>query len=128
VLLPKIVPSATLATISLVLIVMGTLGSIAALAWLGKGFAIFPQARQLVTNGPYRFVRHPLYLCEQISLFGICLQYVQPWGLLIAVAGLGLQFPRMHYEEEVLARAFPEYRSYARSVPLLVPGLYRRAH
>lgn len=128
VLLPKTVPSATLATISLALIVIGTLGSIAALAWLGKGFAILPQARQLVTNGPYRLVRHPLYLCEQLSLFEISLHYIQPWGLLIAIIGLGLQFPRMRYEEAVLTRAFPEYQSYAQAVPLLVPGFYRRAH
>jgi protein-S-isoprenylcysteine O-methyltransferase Ste14 len=126
VLLPKHIPSGTVAIISLAFIVMGTIGSIAALAWLGKAFSIFPQARQLVTTGPYRFVRHPLYLCEQISLFGICLQYAQPWGLLIAIAGLGLQFPRMRYEEEVLTRTFPEYRSYARAVPLLLPEFHRR--
>src|SRR5579863_7067080 len=84
VLLPKIAPGGIAAAISLALIAAGTLGSLAALAWLGKGFAIFPQARQLVTSGPYRFVRHPLYLCEQVSLFGISLHYAQPWGLLIA--------------------------------------------
>jgi protein-S-isoprenylcysteine O-methyltransferase Ste14 len=127
-LLPKLTQNPTVAAISFALIVAGTIGSIAALAWLGKGFSIFPQARQLVTNGPYRFVRHPLYLFEQLSLFGICLQYLQPWGLLIAIAGLGLQFPRMRYEEEILTRTFPEYQSYAKAVPLLVPGFYPRAH
>ena len=121
-LLPKENPGTGLALLSACLIVCGALGSVIALLWLGKGFSIFPQARRLTTHGPYRLVRHPLYLCEQISLFGVCIPYLQPWAFLIALAGLGLQFPRMRYEENILARTFPRYADYAAETPMIIPG------
>ena len=88
-----------------------------------RAFAIFPQARMPVTKGPYRLVRHPLYLCEQVSLFGVSLQYAQPWALLIVILGFALQFPRMRYEEEILGLTFPLYRDYARRTPMILPRI-----
>ncbi len=122
-LLPKADIGAAMAILSALTIGCGALGSAAILAWLGRGFAIFPQARQLVTDGPYRIVRHPLYLLEQVSLFGVCMQYRQPWGVLIVLAGLALQFPRMRYEEKIMTEAFPSYADYAARTAMIVPGL-----
>lgn len=101
--------------------VAGTLGSVIALFWLGRAFAIFPQARSLVTAGPYAYVRHPLYVFEQMAMIGVALQYRQPWALLLAIVSVGLQFPRMHYEEGVLRKTFPFYEVYARDTPQLFP-------
>ena len=78
----------------------------------------------LVTAGPYRFLRHPLYLCEQLSAFGLALQFRQPWGLVIVCIGFALQFPRMHFEEEILAASFPAYRAYAAGRSRILPFLY----
>ena len=124
-LLPHAAASQSLDVISTVLVLAGTAGSCITLFWLGRGFSILPQARQLATGGPYRIVRHPLYLCEQISVIGVSLHFIQPWALLITMAGLALQFPRMHFEEAVLADAFPQYRSYAAVTPQFIPFLNR---
>lgn len=124
-LLPRAAPSALLATVSSVQLLAGTTGSIVTLAFLGRSFAILPQARSLVTSGPYRYCRHPLYLCEQLSLFGVCLQFRQPWALIVALVGLGLQFPRMAFEEKILRFTFPTYGRYAEQTPLLLPFLRR---
>jgi protein-S-isoprenylcysteine O-methyltransferase Ste14 len=121
-LLPKEIPGTGMALLSAALICCGALGSAIVLLWLGRGFAIFPQARLLATEGPYRLVRHPLYFCEQISLFGVCIPYLQPWGFLIVLAGLALQFPRMRHEEDILARTFPRYGAYASMTPMIIPG------
>ncbi len=121
-LLPKESLAAGAALSSAALVFCGALGCVAVMAWLGRGFAIFPQARQLETHGPYRLVRHPLYLCEQISLFGVCVQYRQPWSFLIVLAGLALQFPRMAYEEKILTEIFPDYADYAARTPKIIPG------
>jgi hypothetical protein len=121
-LLPKGNPGIGRALLSALLVVCGALGSVLVLVWLGRGFAIFPQARRLVTGGPYRLVRHPLYLCEQISLFGVCIPYLQPWAFLIVLIGFGLQFPRMAYEEDILARTFPRYADYAARTSKIIPG------
>ena len=36
---------------------------------LGKSFSLMPQARKLITGGPYAYVRHPLYLIEEMRLW-----------------------------------------------------------
>lgn len=124
-LLPHAKPSPAIAALSACLLLIGTCGSIWALAALGRGFAIFPQARLLATDGPYRFIRHPLYVMESIAGFGLALQFRQPWGLLMAFIALALQFPRMRLEERVMTKAFPDYADYARHTPQFVPFLHR---
>ena len=123
-LLPRVLPTPMEALASSVLLLIGTAGSILTLTWLGRSFAILPQAREMVTTGPYKFVRHPLYLAGQISTFGIALQFLQPWGMLIVLAGFALQFPRMRYEEAILTASFPAYREYAARTARIIPFLY----
>jgi protein-S-isoprenylcysteine O-methyltransferase Ste14 len=98
--------------------------SIYALRWLGRSFSILPEARHLVTGGPYRYVRHPLYVAEALSTLGITLQLQQPLGILIALAIYLGQFARMGYEEEVLERSFPEYAEYRKRTFRLIPFVY----
>jgi len=111
-------------TASILLLLVGTTGGIVALSFLGRSFGILPQARHLVTNGPYRYVRHPLYLFGQLSLIGVSLQFEQPWGLLIALAGCLIQFPRMAYEERILADTFADYAAYRARTAMLIPGIF----
>jgi protein-S-isoprenylcysteine O-methyltransferase Ste14 len=122
-LLPKSPPPSGLATVSTILLGAGTMGSGLALCSLGRSFAIFPQARHFIKTGVYRWSRHPLYLMETVATFGLALQFVQPWGLLVAVLNLGLQFPRMKMEERVMIAAFPGYAAYAAATPRLLPFL-----
>jgi protein-S-isoprenylcysteine O-methyltransferase Ste14 len=106
------------------LTVLGTIASIFVLFRLGRSFSILPEARKLTTDGPYRIVRHPLYVAEEIGNIGIMLQYLQPWSLLIEIAAVGLQLWRISFEERVLTRAFPEYAAYAARTRRLIPGVY----
>ena len=122
--IPRVALSPAMTIFSSLFVLAGTAGAIWSAMWLGRSFAIFPQARALVTGGPYRFVRHPIYLAEQIAAFGILWQYQQPWALLIVLANFAAQFPRMHFEEQVLAKNFPGYRAYAACTSRLVPGVY----
>jgi len=123
VLLPHASISAGLQTLSSVLILMGAMASTYVTLCLRDGFSILPQARALVVKGPYRFVRHPLYLSETITSLGLMLQYWQPWAALIALAATAILFLRMHYEERVLATQFPAYRDYAARTPRFIPGI-----
>jgi protein-S-isoprenylcysteine O-methyltransferase Ste14 len=114
----------TLQLASATLSIIGTVGSIYTLSYLGRAFSIFPQSRRLVIGGPYSLIRHPLYLFEQIVTFGVALLYTQPWALIIATASFALQFPRMSFEEQILTTTFPEYRSYMQRTWRLLPGIY----
>jgi protein-S-isoprenylcysteine O-methyltransferase Ste14 len=102
----------------------GTAAAIYVLVWLGRSFSILPQARGLVTDGPYRFVRHPLYLAEFLIILSRAPELAFPWSLVaLGVVALS-QIARMRYEEAVLREAFPAYDAYARRTARLVPGLY----
>jgi protein-S-isoprenylcysteine O-methyltransferase Ste14 len=122
--LPWQQPSNTLYLVSLLLIIVGTAFAVCAAFVLGRSISIMPEARRLITRGPYALMRHPLYLGEMIATAGLALQYVMPWALLLLGLHCFFQFERMRYEERVLAQAFPEYRGYMAGTARLVPGVY----
>jgi protein-S-isoprenylcysteine O-methyltransferase Ste14 len=123
-LLPRAtLPPATLALCA-ALSILGSAAAITVALWLGRSFSILPQARQLVVSGPYRFIRHPLYLAEAIAALGVMLQFSQPWALMIAIVGFSFQIVRMHYEERVLSAAYPTYRDYMARTARLIPHIY----
>jgi len=67
-------------SVSCALTLAGGFGSVIVLARLGKSFAIMPEARVLVTSGPYAYARHPLYTVEFLTIIGIAMQFQQPWA------------------------------------------------
>ena len=122
-LLPTVTTPVDLQIIALPITLVGLVASIYALWWLGQSYAVMAAARELVTGGPYRFVRHPLYAAELIMILGLCLWNVSISSVLLLVAITLLQLRRAHHEEQVLREAFPEYKDYARRVPRIVPRL-----
>lgn len=105
-----------------VLVAVGLTYALASLAYLRASFSILPEARALVTGGPFAFSRHPVYLGEAIAAAGVVL----PFGaarLLALVPLLACQAIRIRWEEEVLAAEFPEYADYAKRVPRYLPFL-----
>lgn len=91
------------------------------LSFLGRSFSVMPEARRLVTSGPYSIVRHPLYLFELLGIVGILLQVRSLPGVMLLALIVTLQIARAHWEEAVLDRAFPEFAAYRRQVPFLIP-------
>jgi protein-S-isoprenylcysteine O-methyltransferase Ste14 len=95
---------------------------------LGHCFGILPEARGLVIRGPYRFLRHPVYLGEIGALAGLTLAELTlsmsaAWSVAILGAFLVAQSIRMRMEEDALTAAFPEYRLYAAQTGRLLPRL-----
>jgi protein-S-isoprenylcysteine O-methyltransferase Ste14 len=91
---------------------------------LRHSFSVMAEARLLVTGGPYAIVRHPLYVAEELALFGIFIQYASLPAALILAVQIFCQFRRMKNEEAVLRRTFPEYDAYAARTARLVPGVW----
>jgi protein-S-isoprenylcysteine O-methyltransferase Ste14 len=114
-------PSVT--SIGLLLIVVGLGLATYVMLWLGQSFSVMAQARRLVTSGPYRIVRHPLYLVEEIAGIGMMLLSLSPTAVLILMVHFAFQLRRMVNEERVLGQAFPEYAVYAARTPMLIPLL-----
>ena len=122
--LPQRELSASVYLASLVLIISGTTFAACAGLVLGRSISVLPEARRLITWGPYAAVRHPLYLGEIVAMTGVALQYLSAWAFLLLGLLYVFQFQRMKYEEQVLSQAFPEYKNYMVRTARLVPGIY----
>jgi protein-S-isoprenylcysteine O-methyltransferase Ste14 len=103
----------------------GTCWVLVAVAVLGRCFGILPEARGLVTRGPYRVIRHPVYLGELTAAWGLVLAAASARNLLLGALLTVAQFARMRLEERELTAAFPAYADYARATPRLLPRLGR---
>ena len=109
--------------------VLATLGlaySVWGLAYLRRSFSIIPEARRLVTGGPYSLSRHPVYLGEITTAIGVNLASAGWPGALAVIYFIGCEILRMRWEEGVLGRAFPDdYPAYKRRVPRYLPNPVR---
>jgi len=104
--------------------IVGKALSIFTLAHLGRSFSLMAEARRLVTTGPYRFVRHPLYLFETIASLGILLQFLSVYAVLVFLGYMLIQLQRMKNEEAILEKAFPEYKEYRAKTARVIPPIY----
>jgi protein-S-isoprenylcysteine O-methyltransferase Ste14 len=111
------------------------LGGFVLLQWsqdtLGKNWSDDPkllQGQQMITSGPYRWLRHPIYAAFLLIL-GSLLPISANWfvgGMWIVMTGLDIA-SRMRTEEAMLLRQFgDEYRAYMRSTGRLFPPIVDR--
>jgi protein-S-isoprenylcysteine O-methyltransferase Ste14 len=91
------------------------------LTYLGKRFSIIPEARGLVTSGPYQLVRHPIYLGEIIAGLGLVLPTLFTLHILVFAVFVAAQVVRTTFEERVLRHTYPQYTAYARHTRRLIP-------
>jgi protein-S-isoprenylcysteine O-methyltransferase Ste14 len=105
----------------------GAAFSIWALSYLRRSFGLRTAVRELVTSGPYRWARHPLYAGEIVHILGIAILSDTPVGLYLFVVAVALQVTRAKIEERKFLRTVPEYAAYREATGFLWPRL-REAH
>jgi protein-S-isoprenylcysteine O-methyltransferase Ste14 len=98
-------------------------------AELGPAWSFVPEADQdtgLVTTGPYRLVRHPIYLGLVLLTLGQALAFSSWLACLIVLVGIVPTFAwRARAEETLLSRTFGErYALYRRQTKMIIPHLF----
>ena len=108
----------------LVLVTLAAGLSLVSLLTMGRLFGVRPALRGLVTSGPYRFVRHPMYLSYVIADIGYNLQEWNFVTLLLVLVGWMSLVYRIYAEERVLSQhaEWPTYVVLARY--RLFPGIW----
>ena len=97
--------------------------AIGSLLVLGRSFAVLPSFRKVVTSGPFRWIRHPVYLAESTMVLASGLAAATWAGALAASGAIALVVWRIRIEERLLL-VEPTYQAYAaqvkwRLVPLI---------
>jgi protein-S-isoprenylcysteine O-methyltransferase Ste14 len=90
-------------------------------------FNIRPEPKtsgRLVTSGPYRFVRNPMYSAVLLFAAAEVVAYDDPWKILCSIALALVLLAKAMLEERSLRVRFPGYDAYAKRVPRFVPGLF----
>jgi protein-S-isoprenylcysteine O-methyltransferase Ste14 len=98
-------------------------------AELGPAWSFVPKADEgtgLVTTGPYRLVRHPIYLGLSLLAVGEALAFGSCPALLIVLSGIVPTFAwRACAEETLLSSTFGErYQLYQRQTKMIIPHLF----
>jgi protein-S-isoprenylcysteine O-methyltransferase Ste14 len=110
--------------IGAILVLMGIVIQVLAKIALGRSLGLVPAHRGLKLNGPYRFVRHPMYAGYALSHVGFLLMNATLWNLVLYVGCESIQVLRLLAEEHLLSND-PCYRSYQATVRYrLIPGLF----
>lgn len=97
-------------------------------AELGRAWSLLPEADQdvgVVTTGPYRIVRHPIYLGLTLLAIGEALAFGSWLAFFIVLSGIVPTFAwRARAEETLLSRTFGErYAVYRRRTRMIIPHL-----
>lgn len=95
---------------------------------MGRNWALVARTRgdaSLVTNGPFAYVRNPIYVALGLFMIAVAIAYGHSRMLIIALPLYALAtWMRVALEEKVLRAAFgEEYGAYAKRVKRFLPGL-----
>ena len=86
---------------------------------LRRSLSIYPAPlsdAELILRGPYRSVRHPLYLGVILGTVGLALATLNPTALVASLVFVPFFMAKSGHEEDLLIERYPEYREYRSTV------------
>lgn len=113
--------------IAIVLITLAFVLIIWAVVAMRKSYlSVFPEptkASALITNGPYRFIRHPMYTAVIIGCAGLLYHNFTWIRLFVFIALVVVLLIKLNWEEKMLIEKFPSYIGYMKHTKKLLPGI-----
>ena len=120
-------PVPELQVLGAILVFLGLLFALWARTHLGRnwsGAVTVKEGHTLITSGPYRWVRHPIYSGVVVALAGTALAIGEARGF-IATALILIGFViKLLVEEARMRDTFPDYVDYCRHTARLIPGVF----
>lgn len=78
----------------------------------------------LIKRGPYKFIRHPMYLSIFIVFVPLLIDEFSYLRLAILIVLFINQVIKLHFEESLLSERFPEYQEYKKKSWRLLPLIF----
>ncbi len=103
---------------------MGPAVAIWAVLYLGRSFGVFVVVRKVILDGPYQWVRHPIYLGYICMLAGLVLANFSAAYFILVPIHIGLLLYRARLEEARLSEHSAEYRQYMKRTGFIFPKLH----
>ena len=104
-----------LATTGLIFELFGVVLTQVARVYMGRSFGVLPANRGIVSKGPFRWVRHPIYFGWLILSIGYAMSYPIGRNILLIAATVPFMVWRVNQEEVHLSED-PDYRRYMERV------------
>jgi len=95
--------------------------------FLGRSFGIFVVVRKVILDGPYQWIRHPMYLGYICMLAGLMLVNFSAAYFILVPIHIALLLYRARLEEARLSEHSAEYREYRKRTGFIFPRLRRPA-
>ena len=111
------------ADIAIVVELVGVAFSQVSRVYLGRRFGLLPANRGVVSTGPFRLIRHPIYFGWLVLLLGYAMAFPTLLNFAAIAAMLPFMMWRIRLEEDLLTHD-PEYQAYCEKTRYrLVPGV-----
>lgn len=111
----------------MIVLIAATLLQVNSMKQLGENYSpCFDSHRPLwlVKQGPYKYVRHPVYLANILLGVGYSLASCSVWVLALSGYGVFKMVKAMGEEESYLSKTFPGYEKYRAKTARLIPFIY----
>ena len=115
-----------LSIVGFVMVVLGLVLHIYAFNKLGRSYSddiVIKKNHKLVTDGLYKYIRHPVYLGIFFVLFGLPLAVGSLKAFPISIGAAMIVFYKTLREEELLEKKLPKYSKYKKNTGMYFPKL-----
>ena len=114
--------------IAAIFAVAGVSLAIWARIYLGRnwsGYVTYKKNHELVTSGPYKYIRHPIYSGVMLMLIGTWLSFPTDWFSGLFIIYIIIFLWRTKREEKIMIRLFGKrYKDYMKRTKRLIPWIY----
>jgi protein-S-isoprenylcysteine O-methyltransferase Ste14 len=122
--MPSDEPSLMAPEICSLIFVLGMIIQISAKIALGRSFGVIAASRGVKVSGPYRFVRHPMYMGYFVCHIGVLSTFSSRYSLILYATAFCVQIVRLLREEHLL-NDDAKYRAFAAQVRYrILPGVF----